>query len=39
MGSSGREQLGHKGRERVVNLYSIEAVVHQYESLYRSIAV
>lgn len=39
MGSSGREQLGHKGRERVVNLYSIEAVVHQYESLYQSIAV
>lgn len=36
-GLHGREKLGSMARERVINNYSINKIVSQYESLYESI--
>ena len=37
LGSEGREQLGRSARQRVIEHFSINIVVKQYEDLYRDI--
>jgi glycosyltransferase involved in cell wall biosynthesis len=37
LGYDGREILGKAARERVLNLFSLDSVVHQYESLYETV--
>lgn len=37
LGNQGREILGKSARERVTNLFSLDSVVHQYESLYEKL--
>jgi glycosyltransferase involved in cell wall biosynthesis len=37
LGYKGREILGKAARERVINLFSLDSVVHQYESLYETL--
>jgi glycosyltransferase involved in cell wall biosynthesis len=39
LGYQGRQILGKAARERVINLFSLDAVVHQYESLYEKLLV
>lgn len=38
LGTQGREILGKAARERVINLFSLDSVVHQYESLYENLS-
>ncbi|NJL61129.1 MAG: glycosyltransferase [Methylacidiphilales bacterium] len=37
LGYQGRETLGQAARIRVIDLYSLNSVVHQYENLYESL--
>ncbi|MEA5579048.1 glycosyltransferase family 4 protein [Anabaena sp. UHCC 0451] len=37
LGSQGREILGKAARERVINLFSLDSVVPQYESFYENL--
>lgn len=37
LGDNAKRQLGRKARERVGNLYAIDKVVQQYQSLYESV--
>lgn len=37
-GTEERKRLGHRGRERVAELYDIDEVVCQYEALYEALA-
>ncbi len=38
LGAEGRLALGFAARERAINHFSLDSVVHQYESLYRVLA-
>ncbi len=38
LGDQGRKTLGKAARERVINLFSLDSVVHQYESLYKHLS-
>lgn len=37
VGTEGRQALGKQAREKVINLYSLDAITTQYEQLYHSI--
>lgn len=37
LGAQGREALGKKAREKVIELYSLDAITFQYEQLYQSV--
>ena len=37
LGAEGRQQLGQKAREKVIKLYSLDAITTQYEQLYQGI--
>jgi glycosyltransferase involved in cell wall biosynthesis len=37
LGAAGREELGRRARARIVENFSLAAVVHRYESLYLDI--
>jgi len=37
LGTAGREALGKKARQKIIELYSLESIITQYEKLYQSI--
>lgn len=37
LGAEGRQALGQQARQKVVELYSLDAIIAQYENLYQSI--